>query len=125
MFALKQEFRSTFRKSPFHLKASEKKNDIERYSDRYQLSQQDLSENWTPGLETLLFSFGSFLTLNLPLYFVLKMLSALLSSAYIQVHFRLEFFMEVNMNPDQTAPWKQSVLGPCCLHYRLHKNISR
>ena len=72
MFALKQEFRSTFRKSPFHLKASEKKNDIERYSDRYQLSQQDLSENWTPGLETFLLSFGSSLTLNLPLYFCLE-----------------------------------------------------
>ena len=26
-------------------------------------------------------------------------------AAYIQVHFRLEFFMEANnMNPDQTAP---------------------
>ena len=32
--------------------------------------------------------------------FVLKM-----SAAYIQVHLRLDFFMEAsNMNPDQTAP---------------------
>ena len=28
------------------------------------------------------------------------------------------------MNPDQTAPWEQSDLGPYCLHYRLPKNIS-
>ena len=49
MFALKQEFRSIFRKSPFYLKASEKKKDIERYSDKYQLSQQDVSDSWKPG----------------------------------------------------------------------------
>ena len=29
----------------------------------------------------------------------------LTSAAYIQVHFRLDFFLEANaMNPDQTAP---------------------
>ena len=34
-------------------------------------------------------------------HFVLKMLYA----AYIQVHFRIDFFMEANnMNPDQTVP---------------------
>ena len=38
------------------------------------------------------------------IFFVLKM-SAFLSAAYIQVHFRLDFFMEANnMNPYQTAP---------------------
>ena len=25
------------------------------------------------------------------------------------------------MNPDQTAPWEQSDLGPYCLQYRLQK----
>ena len=49
LFALKQEFRSTFRKSPFYLKASEKRKDIERYSDKYQLSQQDFSDSWATG----------------------------------------------------------------------------
>ena len=29
------------------------------------------------------------------------------------------------MNPDQTAPWEQSDLGPYCLQYGLSKNISR
>ena len=30
------------------------------------------------------------------------------------------------MNPEQTAPlWEQSDLGPCCLQYRLPKNIRR
>ena len=54
---------------------------------------------------------------------VLKMLSVV-SAAYIQVHFRLDFSMEANnMNPDQT--WELSVLGPYCLKYRLPKNISR
>ena len=39
-------------------------------------------------------------TFILPVFFVLKMLSA----AYIQVHFRLDFFMVANtMNPDQIA----------------------
>ena len=39
-----------------------------------------------------------------------------MSAAYIQVHFRLDFFMKANnMNPD---------LGPYCLQYRVSKNIS-
>ena len=43
-------------------------------------------------------------------------------AAYIQVHFRLDFFMESNnMNPDQTAPREQSDLGPYCLKYKLPK----
>ena len=29
------------------------------------------------------------------------------------------------MNSDQTAPLEQSDLGPYCLQYMLHKNISR
>ena len=38
-------------------------------------------------------------------YFCLEMSSAFPSAAYIQVHFRLDVFMEVNnINPDQTAP---------------------
>ena len=54
--------------------------------------------------------------------FVPKMLSA----AYIQAHFRLDFFMEANnMNRDQTAPKAHSDLGPYCLQYRLPKNIFR
>ena len=51
--------------------------------------------------------------------FVLKMSSAFTSDAYIQVHFRLDFFMEANnMNPDQQSdlgPYdQQSNLGPYC-----------
>ena len=31
--------------------------------------------------------------------------------------------MEANtMNPDQTAPWEQSDLGPYCLQYRLRES---
>ena len=49
-----------------------------------------------------------------------------MSAAYIQVHFRLDIFMEANsMDPDQTAPKEQSDLGPYCLQHRLPKNISR
>ena len=37
--------------------------------------------------------------------FVLEMSAFYTSPAYIQVHFRQDFFMETNnMNPDQTAP---------------------
>ena len=28
------------------------------------------------------------------------------------------------MNPDQTAPWEQSDLGPYCLQCRLPKNVN-
>ena len=35
-----------------------------------------------------------------------------MSVAYIQVHFRLDFFKEANnMNSDQTAPREQSDMG--------------
>ena len=49
------------------------------------------------------------------------------SPAYIQVHFRLDLFMEAtNMNPDQTAPKESSLIW---VHFvcfiRLPKNISR
>ena len=45
------------------------------------------------------------LTLIYTLFFVLKMLSVFTSAAYIQVHCRLDLFMEANnMSPDQTAP---------------------
>ena len=34
-----------------------------------------------------------------------------MSAAYIQVHFRLDFFMEANnMNPDKTAPLRSSLI---------------
>ena len=43
-----------------------------------------------------------------------------MSAWYIQVHFRLIFFMEAKvMNPDQTAPKERSDLGPYCLQYGL------
>ena len=46
-----------------------------------------------------------------------------MSAVYIQVHFRLDFFMEANnMDP---GPWEQSDLGPYCLQYRLLKSIRR
>ena len=52
--------------------------------------------------------------------FILKILSAFTSAAYIQVQFRLDFIMEANtMNPDQTASKEQSDLGPYKLQYRL------
>ena len=39
----------------------------------------------------------------------LKVLSTFTSAVYIQVHLRLDFFMEANsMNPDQTGPNQQS-----------------
>ena len=46
-----------------------------------------------------------------------------MSAAYIQVHFRLDFYVEANnVDPDQTA-LKQSDLGPYCLLYRLPQNL--
>lgn len=48
LLALKQDFRTTIRRSPFYLTLVEKKQDIERYSDKYQLGQQDVQGNWTP-----------------------------------------------------------------------------
>ena len=53
-------------------------------------------------------------------FFVLKMSVFFMSAAYLQVHFRLDLFMEANnITPDQTA--SKSDLGPYCLQYRLPK----
>ncbi|XP_045216152.2 DNA-directed RNA polymerase III subunit RPC7-like [Mercenaria mercenaria] len=48
MLALKQEFIATLHKSPYYLKLDDKKRDIERYSDKYQLNQQDCTESLSP-----------------------------------------------------------------------------
>ncbi|XP_050399898.1 DNA-directed RNA polymerase III subunit RPC7-like [Patella vulgata] len=48
MLALKQEFRGAAKKSPFYLNYSEKKRDVERYSDKYQLAQQENERKWIP-----------------------------------------------------------------------------
>ena len=49
----------------------------------------------------------------------------LTAAAYIQMNFRLYFFMETNnMIPDQTAPWEQSDLISYCLQYRLSKQMT-
>ena len=63
------------------------------------------------------------LILILPLFFTLKNCLLFMSAAaYIQVHCRLDFFLEANtMNTYQTVP----DLGPYCLQYRLPKNITR
>lgn len=64
MLALKQEFVGTLHKSPYYLKMDEKKQDIERYSDKYQLDQQDSGEVFQPGKCTNLYSFLSFHVFN-------------------------------------------------------------
>lgn len=48
LLALKQEFMATLKKSVYHLKADEKKRDIERYSDKYQLNQADSNDKFDP-----------------------------------------------------------------------------
>lgn len=49
MLALKQEFRTTMRDSPFFIKTSRVKKDIERYTDKYQINGNgDSSREWTP-----------------------------------------------------------------------------
>ncbi|CAH1797963.1 unnamed protein product [Owenia fusiformis] len=53
MLALKQEFRNTMRESPHFIQAEEKKKDIERYSDKYQLGPQDNTINWEPDFSRL------------------------------------------------------------------------
>ena len=48
-----------------------------------------------------------------------------MSAAYIQVHFRLDIFMEANnMNTDQTAPWEESDPGPYILLYSLQTRLA-
>ncbi|KAL3867150.1 hypothetical protein ACJMK2_044373 [Sinanodonta woodiana] len=49
--ALKQEFRATIRKSPYFIHGNEKKKDIERYSDKYQIGNHDANTEWTPDWE--------------------------------------------------------------------------
>lgn len=56
MLALKQEFIATLHKSPYYLKLDDKKRDIERYSDKYNLHQQDCSDNYDIG-SLMLFCF--------------------------------------------------------------------
>ena len=46
---VKQEIQVKFRQSPFFITLDEKKCDIERYSDRYQPSHQEVHKKWTPG----------------------------------------------------------------------------
>ncbi|KAL4228222.1 DNA-directed RNA polymerase III subunit RPC7-like [Mactra antiquata] len=48
LLALKQEFVAAIRKSPYYLKLDDRKRDIERYSDKYQLSSTDSSEAFEP-----------------------------------------------------------------------------
>ena len=44
-------------------------------------------------------------------------MSAFMSAAYIQVHFRLDFYLEANtMNLDQTAPDEASWSGSTLFH---------
>ena len=64
------------------------------------------------------------INLVMPLFLVLKMLSR--STEYIQVDFRLDFFMVANnMNSDRLLTREQSDLGPYCLQSRLPKNKSK
>ena len=49
-----------------------------------------------------------------------------MSAVFIQVHFRLIFFIEANnMNPDQTAPREQSYLSSYCLQYGYRRTLTK
>lgn len=48
MLALKQELTGSFKKSPYFIKALNKSRDIERYSDKYQLSISDAQSTLNP-----------------------------------------------------------------------------
>ncbi len=50
LLALKQEFRGTMKESAFYMKPQEKKKDIGRYSDKYQLGQHENNSTWEPGM---------------------------------------------------------------------------
>ena len=52
LLALKQEYRAAMKESPYYIKTPEKKKDIERYSDKYQLNGQDSNGTWQPGKNT-------------------------------------------------------------------------
>ena len=47
LLALKQEYQGSMKESVYFLKELNKKKDIERYSDKYQLGQG--AEHWEPG----------------------------------------------------------------------------
>ena len=46
---VKQEIQVKCRQSPFFITLEEKKCDIERYSDKYQPSHQEVHKKWAPG----------------------------------------------------------------------------
>nr|XP_054754333.1 DNA-directed RNA polymerase III subunit RPC7-like [Lytechinus pictus] len=48
MYLLKQEFRGYLRESPYYIKPLNKKKDIERYSDKYQVGSGDNGIEWQP-----------------------------------------------------------------------------
>ncbi|XP_003724394.2 DNA-directed RNA polymerase III subunit RPC7-like [Strongylocentrotus purpuratus] len=48
MYLLKQEFRGHMRDSPYCIKPHNKKKDIERYSDKYQVGSGDNGIGWHP-----------------------------------------------------------------------------
>ncbi|XP_071479812.1 DNA-directed RNA polymerase III subunit RPC7-like [Diadema antillarum] len=48
MFLLKQEYRGYMRDSPYYIKPLNKKKDIERYSDKYQVGSNDSGIGWQP-----------------------------------------------------------------------------
>ena len=49
LLALKQEYQGSMKESVYFLKELQRKRDIERYSDKYQLGQGE--EHWEPGGE--------------------------------------------------------------------------
>lgn len=50
LLTLKKEFRCAMNDSPYYITPNVKRSEIERYSDRYQLGQNDSSnQNWEPG----------------------------------------------------------------------------
>lgn len=49
LLALKEEYRGAMRESPYYILPANKKKDIERYSDKYNLGGSDNSNNWEPG----------------------------------------------------------------------------
>ena len=47
---IKQEMHIKRRQSPYFMSLDDKKRDIDRYSDKYQLSHQESHSRWTPGV---------------------------------------------------------------------------
>jgi len=48
LLALKQEFRTAMQESPYYIRATEKKNHIRRYSDKYNAQAQETASAWKP-----------------------------------------------------------------------------